>query len=135
MVDVYGKPIRLQDLRGKVVVVDIWGTWCGPCRKVIPHLVQLQNQHGSNVQVVGLCNERTQDTRAATQRLTAAMQEFGINYPCVLIDDATTRKVPNFSGYPTMLFIDRNGVVRMTTVGVKPAEYWDAIIAELSRES
>jgi len=131
MADVSGRPIRLQDLRGKVVIVDLWGTWCGPCRRVIPHLVKLQQTHSQNLQVIGLCNERTADTRAATASLTAAMAEFGINYPCILIDDKTTRKVPSFSGYPTLLFIDRTGKVRMSTVGVKPEAYWDSLVAEL----
>ncbi len=131
MTDVSGRPIRLEDLRGKVVIVDIWGTWCGPCRRVIPHLVQLQRKHPQQLQVIGLCNERTQDMGAATANLTSAMQEFGINYPCVLIDDKTVRNVPNFSGYPTMLFIDRTGKVRMVTVGVKPESYWDSVVEEL----
>ncbi len=131
MADVSGRPIRLQDLRGKVIIVDLWGTWCGPCRRVIPHLVKLQKTHSQDLQVIGLCNERTADTRAATRSLTGAIEEFGINYPCILIDDKTTRKVPNFSGYPTMLFIDRTGKVRMSTVGVKPEAYWDSLVAEL----
>jgi thiol-disulfide isomerase/thioredoxin len=131
MSDVAGRPLRLQDHLGKVVIVDMWGTWCGPCRRVIPHLVKLQKKHAQQVQVIGLCNERTQDTRAATASLSAAMNEFGINYPCALIDDKTVSKVPNFSGYPTMLFIDRTGKVRMVTVGVKPEAYWDSIVEEL----
>ncbi len=131
MADVSGGSIRLQDLRGKVVIVDLWGTWCGPCRRVIPHLVKLQKSHSQDVQVIGLCNERTQDVRAATASLTAAIDEFGINYPCALIDDKTVRKVPDFSGYPTLLFIDRAGTVRMMTVGVKPQAYWDSLLAEL----
>ena len=131
MADTSGRPIRLQDLRGKVVIVDMWGTWCGPCRRVIPHLVNLQEKHAQQLQVIGLCNERTHDTSTATASLTAAMNEFGINYPCALIDDKTVRKVPNFSGYPTMLFIDRNGKVRMVTVGVKPEAYWDSLVEEL----
>ncbi len=129
--DVSGRPVRLQDHLGKVVIVDIWGTWCGPCRRVIPHLVKLQNKHGEQLQVIGLCNERTQDTSAATASLTNAMNEFRINYPCTLIDDKVVSKVPNFSGYPTMLFIDRTGKVRMVTVGVKPEAYWDSLVEEL----
>ncbi|MDX1925621.1 MAG: TlpA disulfide reductase family protein [Pirellulaceae bacterium] len=129
--DVSGRPIRLQDHLGKVVIVDLWGTWCGPCRRVIPHLVKLQKKHPQQLQVIGLCNERTQDVGAATASLTAAMNEFGINYPCALIDDRTVRTVPNFSGYPTMLFIDRAGKVRMVTVGVKPEAYWDSLLEEL----
>ncbi len=129
--DVSGRPIRLQDHLGKVVIVDLWGTWCGPCRKVIPHLVKLQNKHPQQLQVIGLCNERTPDTGAATESLTAAMNEFRINYPCALIDDKTVSKVPTFSGYPTMLFIDRTGKVRMVTVGVKAEAYWDSLVEEL----
>lgn len=131
MTDVSGQPIRLQDHLGKVVIVDMWGTWCGPCRRVIPHLVKLQKKHAQQLQVVGLCNERTPDKAAGTASLTAAMREFGINYPCALIDDKTVSKVPNFSGYPTMLFIDRTGKVRMVTVGVKPEAYWDSLVEEL----
>lgn len=129
--DVSGRPVRLQDHLGKVVIVDIWGTWCGPCRRVIPHLVKLQKKHPQQVQVIGLCNERTPDKAVATASLTAAMNEFAINYPCSLIDDKTVRTVPNFSGYPTMLFIDRTGKVRMVTVGVKPEAYWDSLVDEL----
>lgn len=129
--DVSGRPIRLQDHLGKVVIVDLWGTWCGPCRRVIPHLVKLQKKHPQQLQVIGLCNERTQDVGMAIANLTAAMNEFGINYPCALIDDRTVRTVPNFSGYPTMVFIDRTGKVRMVTVGVKPDAYWDSLLEEL----
>lgn len=129
--DASGRPIRLQDHLGKVVIVDIWGTWCGPCRRVIPHLVETQKKHSQQLQVIGLCNERTQDTGAATASLTAAMNEFRINYPCALIDDKTVSKVPNFRGYPTLLFIDRTGKVRMVTVGVKPESYWDSLVEEL----
>jgi thiol-disulfide isomerase/thioredoxin len=131
LVDVSGRPMRLQDHLGKVVIVDMWGTWCGPCRRVIPHLVNLQTRHPQQLQILGLCNERTQDVGTATTNLTAAMNEFGINYPCALIDDRAVRTVPNFSGYPTMLFIDRTGQVRMATVGVKPEAYWDALLEEL----
>ncbi len=134
MVDIHGQPVRLSDYRGKVVIVDFWGTWCGPCRRVIPHLVSLQAQYPADLQVIGLCNERTTDTRVATTKLTNAMEESGINYPCVLIDDQTMRSVPNFSGYPTMLFLDRLGNVRMSTVGVKPEEYFEAILSQLLAE-
>jgi thiol-disulfide isomerase/thioredoxin len=132
--DVHGRPLRLENYLGKVVVVDVFGTWCGPCRRVIPHLVQVQSKHANDVQVIGLCNERTADVRMATNNLNAMIGEFGINYPCGLIDDSTLRRIPNFGGYPTVLFIDRTGKVRITTVGVKPDSYWDSIIAELVAE-
>jgi thiol-disulfide isomerase/thioredoxin len=133
-VDIVGQPIRSSDYRGKVVIVDFWGTWCGPCRRVIPHLVHVQSQYADDVQVIGLCNERTSDTQLAHQKLAEAIREFGINYPCSLIDDQAIRKVPDFRGYPTMLFIDRAGTVRLTTVGIKPDQYWNEVLDVLIAE-
>lgn len=132
--DIEGQPLQLDNYQGKVVIVDIWGTWCGPCRRVIPHLVKLQEKYPDDLQIVGLCNERTSDIRSATSQLTKAVHEFGINYPCALIDDHTIRKVPNFSGYPTMLFLDRTGKVRLSTVGIKPEEYFEALLSQLMAE-
>ncbi len=134
MLDTQGQPLRLSDYHGKIVVVDIWGTWCGPCRRVIPHLVSMQAKHPADLQVIGLCNERTADLRTARSQLTRAVEDFGINYPCTLIDDQWTRKIPNFSGYPTMLFVDRDGKVRMSTVGVKSEAYYDALVNQLLAE-
>ncbi len=76
MVDVYGKPIRLQDLRGKVVVVDIWEHGVVHAAKSFRIWYNCKTNMVQTSKFVGLCNERTQDTRAATQRLTAAMQDL-----------------------------------------------------------
>ena len=115
-----GEPLRLRDLRGKVVIVDYWGTWCPPCRAEIPHFVELQNQFPDNLVIVGLAWEqgRTDDPTAAQVRGFA--QQHGINYPLALVDTPALRDVPNLEGFPTTLFLDRDGQVRARLVGARP---------------
>lgn len=73
-----GAAFRLSDFKDKVVVLDIWATWCGPCRLEIPHLVDLQNEYkGKGVEVIGLTTESPQ-TDAVKVRDFA--REFNINY-------------------------------------------------------
>jgi thiol-disulfide isomerase/thioredoxin len=73
-----GKAFRLSDYKDKVVVLDLWATWCGPCRLEIPHLVELQNEYGArNVEVIGLT---TEDPEADAGKVRDFAKEFKINY-------------------------------------------------------
>jgi thiol-disulfide isomerase/thioredoxin len=73
-----GAKFRLSDFKDKVVVVDLWATWCGPCRMEIPHLVELQNEYGGKgVEVIGLT---TEDPAEAEAQVRDFAKEFKINY-------------------------------------------------------
>ena len=73
-----GAKFRLSDFKDKVVVVDLWATWCGPCRLEIPHLVDLQNEYGAKgVEVIGLT---TEDPGDAEELVRDFAKEFKINY-------------------------------------------------------
>jgi thiol-disulfide isomerase/thioredoxin len=75
---VNGAKFRLSDFKDKVVVVDLWATWCGPCRLEIPHLVELQNEYGGKgVEVIGLT---TEDPSADEAKVRDFAREFKINY-------------------------------------------------------
>lgn len=130
--DLDGKPLSLESQKGKVVIVDIWGTWCPPCRAEIPHFVKLQERYGKDgLQIIGINYERGQNP---VPGIKAFAKEFGINYPCVIGDPATRDQVPAFRGYPTTLFIDRSGAVRMKVVGLTPYERLEAIVTTLLAE-
>jgi thiol-disulfide isomerase/thioredoxin len=73
-----GSPFRLSDFKDKVVVLDLWATWCGPCRLEIPHLVELQNEYGGKgVEVIGLTTENPQSDAVKVRDFA---REFNINY-------------------------------------------------------
>src|SRR5262245_51014001 len=134
-----GKPLTSKALLGKVVVVDIWGTWCPPCRLEIPNFITVVDRHKNDAfAMVGLNDEdrgQKVDRNAAAQRTKAYAEKNGINYTLGLIDTKTIKQVPGFQGYPTTIFLDRTGKVRMVEVGYKPADYIDAIVKALLAES
>jgi len=73
-----GAKFRLSDYKDKVVVVDLWATWCGPCRLEIPHLVDLQKEYGGKgVEIIGLT---TEDPAEAEEQVRDFAKEFNINY-------------------------------------------------------
>ena len=73
-----GANFRLSDFKDKVVVIDLWATWCGPCRLEVPHLVELQNEYGAKgVEVIGLT---TEDPLADEEKVRSFAKEFKINY-------------------------------------------------------
>ena len=130
-----GEEISLADLAGKVAIVDIWGTWCPPCREEIPSFVKLQETYGeAGLQMVGINFEHGDDPEANATLVQDFAAANGINYPCALGSEEIQQQVPNFRGFPTTIFIDRGGKVRLTAVGAHPYPYLEAIVGVLLAE-
>jgi thiol-disulfide isomerase/thioredoxin len=130
--DTDDKTVTLADYKGKVTIVDVWGTWCGPCRGEIPHFVDLHKElKDKGLEIVGInCGEQgTRDQIKKTIKEYA--KETRISYTCVLNDDKTEEKIPGFQGYPTTLFLDRSGKVRMMVVGNPGKAKLQAIVTAL----
>ncbi len=132
-----GKPLSLAQLQGKVVLVDIWGTWCKPCREAIPGLIQLyRKHHRRGLEIVGLAFEQTPNPEEALAMVKQAVQATGIPYRCALIDEEFTKKIPNFNSFPTTLVLDRAGKVRVlvTENSQELLGVLDAIVQVLAAE-
>jgi cytochrome c biogenesis protein CcmG, thiol:disulfide interchange protein DsbE len=114
--DVAGKPLNLADFKGKVVLLDFWATWCGPCKVEIPHFVEFQKKYGpQGLQIVGL----SLDDDGKPVREFA--QKMGINYPVALADEKLTTRYGGILGLPVAFVIDRNGnIVKKFTGETQP---------------
>ncbi len=148
LTDLEGNPIKLSDYKGKLVIADIWGTWCPPCKAEIPHFVELQKMYQDDLAIVGITYERfegeqgamagiyeSDENRAAViQRVATFAQDQGINYTIALGDMATQQMIPELRGFPTTLFIDRTGKVRLMVVGYHPQEQLEGYVTALLEE-
>jgi thiol-disulfide isomerase/thioredoxin len=131
-----GKTVALADFRGQVVLVDIWGTWCMPCRRVIPHLVELdKTRRNKGLRVIGMNVEQVPPGEAV-DLIRAVVETLEISYPCVIGDDRIINQVPRFAAYPTTVLVDRRGQARAQVVGTGPGTdlLIDALVTRLLDE-
>ena len=130
-----GESLRKSDFAGRVLIVDIWATWCPPCRAEIPSFVELQTKYeDQGLSIVGLNYERARTRDNAILTINEFRRTQPINYPLVLGDESLTGQIPDFSGFPTTLFIDGKGKVRMMLVGAHPRETLEAYVTTLLAE-
>ncbi len=130
-----GKPLRKKDFLGQVLIVDIWGTWCPPCRMEIPHFIELHKRHHEKgLRIVGLNSEKTDDRREAERRTKKFIEDSKIPYPCALVTDEVLKSIPGFSAFPTTIVIGRDGVPRTMEVGAREYEALEAIVKPLLAE-
>lgn len=130
-----GAPVSLADFRGKVVIVQLWGTWCPPARKEVPYLVQLYKTfHDKGLEVVGL-NYEIDEGDEVRKALQVYIKNMGIPFPCLIGDDATRTRVSGFEGFPTTLFLDRKGKVRLKLSGYQPLSAFEAAVNALLGET
>lgn len=113
-----GDSASVADYRGRVVVLNLWGTWCPPCRREVPHLVDLQSEiEARGATVVGLAVES-----GSPEEVRAFVDRFSINYPVWL--SGTRAVVQRFEamGFPTTFIVDRQGVIREKFLGPQSRE-------------
>ncbi len=134
---VSGTTVKSIDLKGNVAIVDVWGTWCPPCREEVPHLVDLANRYdGKGLKIVGInCNEEGSPAEVK-KTINEFVATYKIPYPCAINkeNDSIESKITGFEGYPTMLMFDRSGKLRLSLIGYHPPAQLEAIISILLAE-
>jgi thiol-disulfide isomerase/thioredoxin len=123
----------LQAFRGKVVILDIWATWCGPCRMEIPDFVKLQEKYrDQGLEIIGVSIDPIDPRGGGAPAVAPFMQQYKINYHVWMVNNATALTgYPTGQGIPTTYVIDRNGRISKTYVGAKAMSVFESDIKEL----
>lgn len=117
--DINGQPVNLKALQGKYVLLDFWGSWCGPCRKSHPHLKELYSKYkGAGFEIVGIAQEQGNDADAVWKK---AIEEDGLPWIQVLnnhgIDQFDAVKAYGITAFPTKILLDKEGKIIGRYVG------------------
>ena len=109
-----GDSIRLQDLHGSVVLLNVWATWCIPCRREIPELQALHQQYAAQgLRVIGV----SVDEGGGDADVAGFVKDFGMTYAIARDPADRISRLFRFQGVPASLLIDRKGVVRWRHLG------------------
>lgn len=116
-----GKTVKLSDYKGKIVIVDFWATWCAPCRKGIPDLVELQHTYSKDLVIIGI----SLDQERTLKDLKPFIKNYRINYPVVLADSKVIQDFGGITAIPTSFVIDQKGNIVDSHVGLVPKKVYE----------
>jgi len=126
--DLQGHQISSADLRGKVVLIDFWATWCQPCKKEMPGYQKLLDRYGSlGFVVIGFKATMMADTENPLR----FAKKIGVHYPLVVATDALSQEFGGIEGLPTTLLYDRQGVLRKKVIGFEYTNVFESEIKPL----
>ena len=129
--DADGKTVRLEDYKGKVVLLDFFATWCGPCKIEIPWFMELERKNkdrGFSVLGVSMDDE-------GWEVVKPFLADLGVNYRVVIGNDATAQVYGGVDALPTTFLIDRNGRIAAVHVGLASKKVFEDGIQQLLQDS
>jgi thiol-disulfide isomerase/thioredoxin len=112
--DLDGKPLTLADSHGKVILLNFWATWCGPCREEIPDLIELQRKYKDRLQIIGISVD--DDDAGAVKKVVDAT---GINYPVAMASAEVRMAYGGIGALPTSFVLDSEGRVVQKHEGLR----------------
>lgn len=121
--DAAGKERSLNDYRGKVVLINFWGTWCPPCRAELPDIVKLRDELGpKGFEVIGLnVGEEMRSSGSPEDHVAAFATKNNIRYPLVLAGEDLVNAYGGLEGVPTTFIVNGKGVIVEKMVGMQDA--------------
>ena len=124
--DQHNVPVKMADYKGKVVIVNFWATWCGPCKIEIPDFVKLYSEYkDKGLVIVGISIDDS------PEQLQSFMQEFKMNYPVLQMTPEVESAWGPFYGYPTSFVVARDGSICTKHLGPATKEQFEREIKAL----
>ena len=120
-----GKEVSLEQYKGKIVILDFWATWCGPCRKSMPIMDKLQEEYSGKLSVLAVNLQETKDI------VTDYVLDKNVHTQVLLDKDGSIGARYGAESIPTQVLIDQEGIVRDVMEGVYPIDYIRAAINKL----
>lgn len=111
--DMSGREVSLDDYRGKIVILDFWATWCGPCRISMPILDRIQGEYAGQLSVLAI------NLREPKSVVREYILEEGLHSEVLLDEDGSIGSQYGVAGIPTQYLIDRKGIIRYIAEGVE----------------
>jgi thiol-disulfide isomerase/thioredoxin len=122
-----GDTLRLSSLKGKVVLVDFWATWCGPCKAELPHLVDLYGKYkDKGLEIVGIADDPSERADVAP-----FVKRAGLPYPVVYGEPSVGQRFGGIIGYPTLFVVDRKGQVVKKFIGYTDISVIEQLVTQL----
>ena len=114
-----GTVVSLSDYRGKFVIIDFWGTWCGPCMAGVPHMKAFRDKYAGKLEIFGVSNDKKVDV------WKASIEKNGMNWPNILIGTGEKDFVAKFNvqGFPTKILISPEGIILHRESGERDTFY------------
>jgi len=132
LLSVSGEPVKLSDYSGKVVIIDFWATWCGPCRRGIPDLVQLKEKYSADdIEIIGISLDGVTRDGSTVKDIEPFMKEFKINYPIVQGTSEIMQQYGGIRSIPTSFIIDKSGKIAAHYTQLIPYDIYDNMIKKL----
>ena len=126
--DLQGHETSSADLRGKVVLIDFWATWCQPCKKEMPGYQKLLGRYGTlGLAVVGFKFDTMMDTEDPVQ----FAKTIGVHYPLATASEDLKQKFGGIEGLPTTMLYDRQGILRKKIVGFEHTDAFETNLKPL----
>jgi len=124
--DLDGKPISLDQTKGKIVLLNFWATWCGPCRAEIPDLIELQSKYKDKLAIIALATD--EDEPVEVKKFA---QKHGINYRIGMATDPLRAKYGGIPALPTSFIIDPEGRVVQKHIGLNDPSIYELEVRAL----
>jgi len=124
--DLDGKPVSLAEAKGKIVLLNFWATWCGPCRAEIPDLVDLQKRYADKLEIIALATD--EDDADEVKRF---VMDSGINYRVAMASEKVRQEYGGIAALPTSFVIDSEGRAVQKHVGLNDPSIYELEVKAL----
>ncbi len=125
--DLDGQIVSTAALKGKVMLVNFWATWCPPCREEIPELVKLQAAYKDQLQIIGI----SEDEDVPPEAVRNFARSMHVNYPIVIVSSELEKEFGGIPALPTSFVVNKDGGVVQKHVGLFPGQVYDHEIRAL----